>query len=708
MRTSNTLTRLKGEYLAAGFALFPCVTETKAPALAGWRLTVNEPLQDLEQLGETFGINLSDEDFILDVDPRRFVDGVNQLTQLWAELNLPTPCQTFIVTTGGGGCHVYFKKPANVQLRQRVPGYDAIEIKTAGRFVIGAESLHPSGARYTVTRLSPHSIAAAPENLIEFCKQDDSAVRQGEEFFSDDEATKIRFRSYALRCAPAIQNSGGDATTYELACEGKSYGLSEDACFEIMLDVFNPRCEPEWTADELREKVSNAYNYSRSSAGALHPSTDFIPLEQAPRRINETPWEIKWDWTQVGETLEYRNSIINVVNFFNVPTWNTQGQEYPNPLLGLVQYNLFSNNIEFTRNAPWHRNSETAEFWSDQDTTELNVLLNRQNFRPTVNILDSGVLIAARLRQSHPIRDYLNSLKWDGTPRLDRLLPTYAGTADTPYTREIGKNTLRAACARVMEPGCQHDHVLVLEGAQDLGKTNFVRVLGGKYFADPNLDPRGRDTAESLMGCWIIEAAEMSFARQKDVDDIKGFITRTVDRVRLAYARRSQNIPRQMIMIGTANVGTDGYLRDRTGNRRFWPVVCTKIDNVALKRDRDQLFAEAFFRYEQGEKFYITDKTITGMAKEEQDKRVQTEAWSDIIAEFLNRLGTSTPKFITSEFIYYSALALNPGQVSHVVKVRVGNAMQELGYERQKSYDSTIHKQRWHWKKISSDRYLDI
>jgi len=197
-----------------------------------------------------------------------------------------------------------------------------------------------------------------------------------------------------------------------------------------------------------------------------------------------------------------------------------------------------------------------------------------------------------RLILRHPIREWLNSLKWDGVPRLNTWLSTYCGALESEYVNAVGRKTLMGAVARVYEPGIKFDSVLVLEGEQGTGKSTTCAILGGKWFGDAPLDIHNpKDTIEYVHSHWIIEFSEMASTRKADVNALKNFITRQEDDARPAYARVRVRFPRQSIFIGTVNPDNIGYLSDDTGNRRFWPVLCTKFSLEKLRADRDQLFA---------------------------------------------------------------------------------------------------------------------
>ncbi|WP_247355780.1 virulence-associated E family protein [Bradyrhizobium sp. 160] len=208
-------------------------------------------------------------------------------------------------------------------------------------------------------------------------------------------------------------------------------------------------------------------------------------------------------------------------------------------------------------------------------------------------IADAVALIGER-RSYHPVRDYLAGLRWDGVERLDEWLMKYAGAEDTPLNRAFGRKILSAAVRRVMQPGAKFDAMLVLEGAQDLGKSSLVRALcrDENWFTDQlEVGADAKVTIEKTSGSWIVEMPELDGMGRRDTNRVKSFITTTRDRSRLAYGRYAVTRDRQFVLFGTTN--ESHYLSDLTGNRRFWIVRSTKADPAGLAEIRDQLWAEA-------------------------------------------------------------------------------------------------------------------
>jgi len=235
---------------------------------------------------------------------------------------------------------------------------------------------------------------------------------------------------------------------------------------------------------------------------------------------------------------------------------------------------------------------------------------------------------------------------------------------------------------RIYNPGCKFDYVLVLEGAQGIGKSTTCAILGGDWFGDAPVDPKDKDCIPYIHSKWVIELSEMVTTRKTEADRLKNFLSRQEDDVRLPYARTRQRFPRQCIFIGTINPDDVGYLTDVTGNRRFWPVFCHKFDLNGLKKDRQQLLAEAVVLYKAGESLTLPHNLVQE-GEAEAMKRLAEDPWQWIIAEWME----SNPEVseVTTQHVYRNILGGNVQAMHTGHQRRIATSLRNLGWIKQRS-----------------------
>ena len=286
-----------------------------------------------------------------------------------------------------------------------------------------------------------------------------------------------------------------------------------------------------------------------------------------------------------------------------------------------------------------------------------------------------------------PVADYLESLVWDGEPRLDRWLVRYLGAEPTPLNRAFGRKTLLAAVRRVFDEGCKFDHLLVLEGPQGAGKSTAWRILAGdENFSDePVKWDNSKQQREAATGVWIHEIGELVGLRKADVEAVKTFLSRQNDRSRAAYDRYVSDQKRRCIFVGTVNRNQrSGYLNDPTGARRFWPVACGRIDLEGLKGDRDQIWAEASYCESRGESLALPPE-LYGLAGVEQDKRRIVDPWLDILEDVKGTIEDGWARVSTMDLMMRD-LGIERARVSPAEMSRVGIVMRQLGWDGPKVF----------------------
>jgi len=275
---------------------------------------------------------------------------------------------------------------------------------------------------------------------------------------------------------------------------------------------------------------------------------------------------------------------------------------------------------------------------TDADVTAVQAWLQWNGFRGLgKDVTHDAVNKYARDHAFHPVRDYLNGLKWDGWPRLPTWLHKYLGAEENKYTGSIGTMFLIGMVARIFEPGCKFDYMPILEGGQGLYKSKACSILATpEYFSDQLPDIKGKEVSLHLRGKWLTEVAELSTYSRAAVDDFKAFLARQVERYRPVWGRKEVHEPRQCAFIGTTN--KVHYFRDETGNRRFWPTTTGMIKLDKLHDDRDQLFAEATQRYRDHEHWWPDREFEQSCIALEQENRYEPDVWEPLILDYLDIL----------------------------------------------------------------------
>lgn len=286
---------------------------------------------------------------------------------------------------------------------------------------------------------------------------------------------------------------------------------------------------------------------------------------------------------------------------------------------------------------------------------------------------------AARNR-FHPVRAYLDGLAWDGVARLDEWLRPAFGVAMNPYTRAVSAKILIAAVRRVRQPGVKFDHAPVAQGAQGKGKsTTWAALFGTDWFSDALPDDLGdKDAAIALRGVWGLEMAELTQLLATEAEAVKAFLSRPVDRYRPPYGRQTIEVPRQGILVGTTNA--QEWLRDATGNRRWWPFDCTACDPGWVRANRDQLWAEAAEREGKGEPHWLDDEDARDEAVQQQEDRMVEDPWHGVIRAWLQGKISTTAADVLS-----GAIDMPKAQQNRAAQMRVTAILTRLGWIAKRS-----------------------
>lgn len=307
-------------------------------------------------------------------------------------------------------------------------------------------------------------------------------------------------------------------------------------------------------------------------------------------------------------------------------------------LSGRIAFDRFASRYVAKGALPWNMQPGTR-LWTDADDAGLRWYLENKYEVTGRDKVQDAMIMNAEQNGFNEVLDYLDSLTWDGVPRLDTLFTDYLGAEDNVYTRAVARKSFTAAVARAFEPGCKYDTMPILIGRQGAGKSTLIRTMGKKWYADGLSTFEGKEAAENIQGKWIIEAGEMAGYTRAEENASKQFLSRQVDVFRQAYGRRTQEYPRRCVFFGSSNQYE--FLKDITGNRRFWPIDIeaqkpTKNVYVNLPSEVDQIWAEAVVRYKNGESLIIEDnEAALKIAETAREAHMESNSKQGLINEFL-------------------------------------------------------------------------
>lgn len=361
---------------------------------------------------------------------------------------------------------------------------------------------------------------------------------------------------------------------------------------------------------------------------------------------------------------------------------------------GVLGFDEFSQRVVKRAPAPFDDPARPSSEWTDVDDTRAAAWIARQEqWVPGAHMVAEAATEVAHANRFHPVLQYLQGLQHDGIDRLEHWLIDNLGVVDTPYTRKVSRYFLIGMCMRVLHPGCKFDYCLVLEGPQGRGKSSALRVLGGEWFSDTELDLANKDAMSNIRGKWLHEFGEMGSLARSESNRQKSFLSRQVDEFRPTYGRREIRCPRQTGFAGSTNEWS--WNKDPTGGRRFWPVeVGDDINVPGLAAIRDQLFAEAFAAAQAGERYWPAGDEQRELFDPEQLAREQPDAFMEMLDAWLSSDVTCGPEFTLSDACI-KGLKLDAKTMTKDIQTRVGIALRKLGctrHEHRLAKDRFVYK----------------
>jgi hypothetical protein len=640
--------------------------------------------------GWNIGARIPDDWVVIDIDPRN--GGDEGFAKLCEDFGLDPdawPCQR----TGSGGRHYFLRKPAGVKLLDTLQHdedpeqpnefdprrYAGVEFKSVGRQIVAPGSRHPNGKLYKWER---DNLADAPDVPAGLLGAIARPVREASEGGGHITPARLaaaleglnpeKFRAHDdwLQLMMACHHATGGEGRQEFVAWSTADPEYADAADEIghRWDSLHADRDEGVTVASLNRHLVKAERKdlllpTESAADAFGDDIPFIAEEVDLANTEfEFDAEPEFDRSKKGDIVAASQHNVRMAI-------DTLGAS--------VSYDEFADKIRIEGLkgfGPYLDDAALDRLWLKVDA--------RFHFRPEKSFFTTVILDYARRRSFHPVRDYLDEAQsaWDGKARLDRLLIDYGGAKDSPFNRAASALPLIAAVRRIRNPGAKFDEMAVLESAQGKNKSSALEVLAirPEWFTDSlPLNADNKRTIEAVTGKLIVECADLHGMGNADVDHVKAQLSRQVDRARLAYGRLTTERPRQFVIYGTANA--DNYLRDRTGNRRFWPVKVDRFDLDRLRADLQQLWGEAACREAWGDATRL-DPSLYAAATAAQTAR--TDAKSDPFTDTLANVLSGAAGKITSEDVWKILGLTVPGLRTQVVNDRMGASMRYLGWVR--------------------------
>lgn len=579
---------------------------------------------------------------VIDVDRKNNVDGAESLRQLEEELG-PLP-HTLRANTPSGGYHLYFV--TDVEIHNSVGKLGAgLDVRGEGGYVVCPPSITHQGSyqwddEMPIERLPEEWVTA----IQRVSKKKKSGTRQA--------------------AADAVIEGGRNEHLFKMGCYMRGKGLGAEAVLQMLLTENQTRCRPPLDEPEVKGIANSVAQYEAGQV--VNPPTD---SEGQP----ETDWKKHLAYTKAG----IKGSIGNVLTILaHDPAWQ-----------GVIGFDEFRGAPVFLKPPPFAQDygaGRGAGEIEDADDGRIATWLERNwKLSAGLNIIPNAVLTTSHGNRFHPVRDHLETLRWDGISRLSVWLTDYLGVRPTEISSAVGEWFMISAVARIYRPGCQVDHVPILEGDQGARKSTAIRVLFDPWFTDELPDLRNAQAVGlNLRNVWCVEIGELSALVAQSAETVKRVMSQRSDRYRLPYGRRAGEYPRQCVFVGTTN--RDDYLSDPTGARRWWPVVVGDVDIEALTRDRDQIWAEAVALYKQGRPWWPQTEAQRRALAGETQLREAVDPWFSPILDFL-----SSPRALHLQSVTTSdmltTLRIDSGRQGVREEQRVGTILRKLGWTRRQS-----------------------
>jgi len=637
----------------------------KSPIDSNW---MKRPYKSQDQIkhmeaGNNVGVRLKPFDLVLDVDPRAFPDGqtlaspINPFVELvlWTGMD---PDLYSTVETGSGGLHIYMAKPEDVSTRDSLNDqFPGIEFKTVGRQVVAPGSVHPDSLKtYTwkadTPELGAFGAEAAPKALVDLIRRPSGCVATGGGEHDQEELAQM-----LEHLDPTDFADHDDWLTLMQACHHATAGDGRQELVDWCTQ--DPAYADHGTLIRIRWDSLHANNDgNRITLRTLHKMLRDAGAEDAiPRTLPADDFNDDLDQTGVpaGAIAKPQRRPVHEGGLMVNKKTGVAPDTAKNALKAITgskldpRFDELKQRVVLMGELPW------GEGYGRVLTDKLLLLARtflmeqhqRKDYQPSKENVQDAITTVAYLYKFNPILDYLDGLTWDGTSRVKDLFTIAFQCGRDDYTEAVSQCFMVGAVARQRQPGCKLDTMPVIKGPQGSLKSTGIRDLfSPDWFSDAELgDLRNKDAAMNLEGVWVHEFAELAGLRASDMDVLKAFMSRAIDRYRTPYDRNTKDHQRRVVFAGTVNEG--GYLSDPTGARRFWPLEMasgSRVDLGWIAEHRDQLWAEADALFKSGIG-HVLPEPLWSMAAERQADETVDDPWVDSLAVMLSNRQTERQAF---------------------------------------------------------------
>ena len=662
---SNEFLNAAIDYASRGLAVFPLKQRSKEPATAHG---VHEATTNFDQIKKwwkrfpnaNIGIacgKVSGGLLVVDVDRKpNGVDGLDSINE-WERENGELP-ETVRSITGTGGNHICYRIDGTG--KNRVNLLPGVDIRSDGGYIVAPPSIHPNGNKYE-WEYDP----------------DEYEVAQGGEILDKllSEGKKDKLETFTM--PEQIREGGRNESIFKMACSLQGKGMADESILAACLAENNAKCNPPLEDEEVLKIVGSALKHDKGMT---------IP------RVAQTKVDLIYDTDKNGNP-KIRQCAENVARvILNDPA-----------LAGKIKEDTFGHRLIYLGQLDWRRPGDTLGEWTDKDDSALKSYLHIKYRLRNKGDYEDGFNMALFENSYDPLVGYLNALEWDGVPRIDDALNYMLGVEKTEYNLAVFRLFLQGAVRRAYDPGCKFDNMIVLIGRQGDGKSTLLKFLACNedwYTDNFNFrDTKNKSTIEYMSGKWILEMGEMEVMKKDTVtsNELKAFISSQADDYRVPYEKRPQRRPRQCIFCGTSN--DKNFLKDRTGNRRYWPIDCnateetkSRIFNYKLSRPYlQQVMAEAVHYYKaHPEEELKLPRHIELLAEQAQDEHLEEDVWVQIIDDYLEN---DLSGRVNAAYLYDKALGKNQADMRKGEAARILTIMRndikgwhEIGKARLNGY----------------------